>query len=172
MIEHISHTCGRRSCRPARYLSSSTNSQISKRCLATALRASSSITTGHYVLDKDVDPKRLGSENWVPKTMPWGKHNKLTLNDTAGIAASALAVASCVCIFHEFLILRLSEIRPIPWFLTEGEVEVLVAPSTWWKNLNKFEPGTNDRDYLSSLIVLQSYVRILLVAHHLVYKTL
>ena len=150
MIEHISHTCGRRSCRPARYLSSSTNSQISKRCLATALRASSSITTGHYVLDKDVDPKRLGSENWVPKTMPWGKHNKLTLNDTAGIAASALAVPSCVCIFHEPLILRLAEIRPIPWFLAVGEVEVLVAPSTWWKNLNKFEPGTNDRDYLSS----------------------
>ena len=24
---------------------------------------SSSITTGHYVLNKDVDPKRLGSEN-------------------------------------------------------------------------------------------------------------
>ena len=55
----------------------------------------------------------------------------------------------------------LSEIRPIPWFLTEGEVEVLVDPSTW-TNLNTVEPGTNDRDYLSSLIVLQSYVRILL----------
>ena len=35
----------------------------SKRCLATALRVSSSITTGHYVLNKDVDPKCLGSEN-------------------------------------------------------------------------------------------------------------
>ena len=64
--------------------------------------------------------------------------------------------------------LRLSEIRPIPWFLTE-EVEVLVDPSTW-TNLNKVEPGTNDRDYLSSLIVLQSYVRILLFVHHLVCK--
>ena len=53
-----------------------THSQNSKRCLATALRVSSSITTGHnvlnkdaghyvlnkdaghYVLNKDVDPKR------------------------------------------------------------------------------------------------------------------
>ena len=52
-----------RSCRPARCLSSSTHGHISERCLATALRASSSITTGHYILDKDVDPKRLGSEN-------------------------------------------------------------------------------------------------------------
>ena len=38
-------------------------SHISERCLATAVRVSSSITTGHYVLNKDVDPKRLGSEN-------------------------------------------------------------------------------------------------------------
>ena len=52
MTKHMSHTCGRRSCRPARYLSSSTNSQISKRCLATALRVSSWITTGHYVIDR------------------------------------------------------------------------------------------------------------------------
>ena len=58
-------------------------------------------------------------------------------------------------------ILRLSEIRPVPWFLTE-EAEVLVDPSTW-SNLNKVEPGTNDRDYLSSWVVLQSYVRILLL---------
>ena len=62
MTKHISHTCGRRSCRPARYLSSSTHSHISKRCLATA-QVSSSITTRHYALNKDVDPKRLGSEN-------------------------------------------------------------------------------------------------------------
>ena len=62
MSKHISHTCGRRSCRPARYLSSSTHSHISERCLATALRVSSSITSGHYLLNKDMDPKRLGSE--------------------------------------------------------------------------------------------------------------
>ena len=37
-------------------------SHISERCLATALRVSSSITAGHYLLNKDVDPKRLGSE--------------------------------------------------------------------------------------------------------------
>ena len=57
------------------------------------------------------------------------KHNELTLNYTDGILAAVLAAASCVFIFHEPLILRLSEIRPIPWFLTE-EVEVLVNPST------------------------------------------
>ena len=34
-----------------------------KRCLATALRVSSSTTTKRYVLHKDVDPKLLGSEN-------------------------------------------------------------------------------------------------------------
>ena len=50
LTKHISHTCGKRSCRPTRYLLSSSYSQISKRCLATALRVSSSITTGHYVL--------------------------------------------------------------------------------------------------------------------------
>ena len=97
--------------------------------------------------------------------MPWRKHNKLTLNDAAGIGAAALAVASCIFIFHETLILCLSEIRPIPWFLTEGEAEVLVDPSTW-TNLNKLEPGTNNRHYLSILIVVQSYVRILLFVHH------
>ena len=63
MTTHISHTCGRRSCRPVRYSSSSIHSHISKRWLATALRVSSSTTTGHYVLNKDVDPKRLGSES-------------------------------------------------------------------------------------------------------------
>ena len=40
-----------------------THSHTSERCLATALRVSASITTGQYVLNKDVDPKRLGSEN-------------------------------------------------------------------------------------------------------------
>ena len=59
--QHISHTRGK-SCRPARHLSGRTQSQISKRCLPIALRVSS-ITTGHYVLRKDVDLKRMGSEN-------------------------------------------------------------------------------------------------------------
>ena len=64
MTKHISHThLSRRSCRPARCLSISTHNHTSKWCLATALRVPSSITTGHYVLNKDVDPKRLGSEN-------------------------------------------------------------------------------------------------------------
>ena len=35
--------------------------------LQTALRVSSSITTGHYVLNEDVDPKRLGYENNAKK---------------------------------------------------------------------------------------------------------
>ena len=148
------------SCRPARYLSSRTHSQISKRCLATAPWVSSSITNGHYVLKIYVDPKRLCSENNTMKEA----QNKLTVNATAGIVAAALAAASCVFIFHEPLISRFSEIRPIPWFLTERETEALVDQSTW-TNLNKVEPGTNDRDYLSSLIVVQSYVRILLFVH-------
>ena len=103
----------------------------------------SSTTTGHFVLNKDVGPKLLGSENNE------GKHNNLKPNDTAGVA-SAIATASCGVYFSWTLILRLSEIRPIPWFLTE-EVEVLVDPSTW-TNLNN-ESGTKDReDYLSSLV--------------------
>ena len=56
--------------------------------------------------------------------------NKLTVNATAGIVAAALAAARCVFICHEPLILRFPEIRPIPWFLTEGDVGVLVDPST------------------------------------------
>ena len=57
---------------------------------------------------------------WVPKTMPWKEHNKLIRNDAAGIVLQqhSLAVSSCIFIFHKTLVLRLSEIRPIPWFLT------------------------------------------------------
>ena len=103
---------------------------------------------------------------WVSKTMPWRKHNMLTRSHTAGIyVLQHLQEQSCIFIFHETLIFCVCR-RSVPWFLTE-EVEVLVDPSTW-VNLNKGEPGTNDRDYLSSLIVLQSYVRILLFVHHLV----
>ena len=40
---------------------------------------------------------------WVPKTMPWRKHNKLTRSDTAGIVAAALAVSSCIFIFMKRL---------------------------------------------------------------------
>ena len=68
------------------------------------------------------------------------------------IYCSSRTCSSKLCLtFHEPLILRLSEIRPVLWFLTE---EVLVDPSTW-TNLDKFEPGTNDRDYVSSLIVFE-----------------
>ena len=74
MTKHISHTCGRSSCRSARYWSSNTHSHTtSKRCLATALRVSSSVTTtGHYVLNKDVDPQRLSSENNAMKEAQQG----------------------------------------------------------------------------------------------------
>ena len=136
-------------------MSSSTHSHTSKRCLATALRVSSSITTRNYVLNK-----RRGSKASGFRKQCYEGNTTITLRDTAGIAAAAIAVASCVSIFHEPLILCLSEIRPIPWFLTEGEIEVLVDPSTL-TNLYKFEPGTSDRDYLSRVIVLQSYARIL-----------
>ena len=53
--------------------------------------------------------------------------------------------------FSRKAVLRLSEICPIPWFLTEGEVEVeVVVDQSTLRSLNKVEPGTNDRDYLSS----------------------
>ena len=61
----------------------------------------------------------------------------------------------------------LSEIRPIPWFLTEGEIEVLVDPSTW-TNLNTVERWRNDGGLFVKL--LQSYVRVLRFVHHLVCK--
>ena len=155
MTKHISHTCGRRSCRPTRYLSSSTQPYFR----TTALRVSSSTTTGHYVLNKDVDPKRLGSESNAIKE---AQQSHTSWHSWYSVAA-ARAVASCTFIFHEtFFFAFVGKIRPIPWFLTEAEVEVLVDPSTW-TNQNKVEPGTNDRDHLSSLIVRQSYVRVLLL---------
>ena len=98
MTKHISHTCGR-SCRPARYLSSSTHSHISERCLATTLRVSSSITAGRYVLNK-----RRGSKASGFRKQRHEGNTTITLHDTAGIAAAAIAVASCVFIFHEPLI--------------------------------------------------------------------
>ena len=74
MTKHISRICGRRSCRPTRYLSSSTHNHTSKRCLVTALRMSSSTTNGHYVLNKDVDPvasaRRSGQEEFQRGTPP------------------------------------------------------------------------------------------------------
>ena len=64
MTKLISHTCGKISCRPVWYLASITNSRIPKLFLATtALWVSSSITSGQYVLNKNGDRKRLGSEN-------------------------------------------------------------------------------------------------------------
>ena len=102
MTKHISQTCARRSCRPARYLPSSTHSHIPERCLATALRASSSITTGHYVLNKAMDPKRLGSENNALK-----EHNKLARNDTAGIVLQQHSQYSTLYTEYLFLMKRL-----------------------------------------------------------------
>ena len=95
MTKHISHTCGRRSWRPARYLSSSTHSYTSKQCLATALRVSSSITTRRYVLSKDFNPKRLGSENSAMNEAQQAQ----TQWRRWYIVAATLAVASCIFIF-------------------------------------------------------------------------
>ena len=134
----FSQTCGRRSWRPARYLSSSTHSHISKRRLATALRLFSSNTTGHYVLNKDVDPKRLGSENYATKEAQQARTKWHRWHGCSSTCSSKLYLfffmkcLFCVC---------------------RRSVEVLVYPSTW-TNLNKVESGTNDRHYLSSLIVL------------------
>ena len=89
--KHIPHTCGRTSCRPARYLSSNIHNQISNRCLATALRVPSSTTTALYILNQNYSHE--------------GKHDKLTLTDIAGVAAVAGAAASCGFILHEPLLL-------------------------------------------------------------------
>ena len=94
--------------------------RFSKRHLATALRVTSSTTTGHYILNKG---RRGSKPSGFRKQCYEGKHNRLTLNDTAGVTAVAAAAASRRFIFREPLILRLSEIRPIPWFLTEGQVD-------------------------------------------------
>ena len=103
-----------------------------------------------------------GAKTWIPsvwvlKTMPWRKHNKDHTSWHRRHKCSSTC-SSKPFFFHESLILRLSDIRPIPWLLTEGEVEVLEKASTW-TNLYKFEPATNDRDCSSSLFVLKSYVR-------------
>ena len=151
MTNHISHTCGRSS-RPARYSSSSTHSHTSKRWL----------TTAHFRALRT--KQRRGSK-------ASGFRKQCHEGSTTSSHVVTPLVYSCCSTYSSKLylysswnayILRLSEIRPVPWFLTE-EAEVLVDPSTW-SNLNKVDPGTNDRDYMSILIVLQSYVRILLFA--------
>ena len=65
-------------------------------------------------------------------------------NTTSSHLMTPLLYSSCstcsskLCfVFTNRLFLRLSEIRPIPWFLTEREAEVLVDQSTG-TNLNKF----------------------------------
>ena len=72
----------------------------SKRCLATAPRVSFSITSEHYVLNTDVDPKRLGSENYAIKEAQQAH----TWWHRWYIVAAALAVASCIFVFRETLI--------------------------------------------------------------------
>ena len=112
MTKLFSHTFGRRSCRPARYLSSSTPSHISERCLATALGVSSSITTGHYVLSKDVDPKRLDSENNAMKEA----QRAHTLWHRWYSVEASLAVASCVFFMKRlFCVCRRSVLYPGSW---------------------------------------------------------
>ena len=130
MTKHISHTCGR-SCRPVRYLSSSTHIHVSKRCLATARV---SIITYRTLRTK----QRRGF-----KVSGFWTHCHEG-NTTSSHLMTPLLYSSCstcsskLCfVFTNRLFLRLSEIRPIPWFLTEREAEVLVDQSTG-TNLNKF----------------------------------
>ena len=127
--------------------------------------SSSSVFLNHYRTLRN--KQRRGSKaSGFRKQCYDGRQN--TLIDTTSVAVVEVTAASCGFIFHERLFLRLSEIPPIPWFLTAGQVE-LEDPSTW-TNRNNFESRTNDRVYLSSLIVLQSYVQILLFVHRLVCK--
>ena len=106
--------------------------------------------------------------------MPRRKHNKLTRSDAAGMlvysCCSTCSSKLYLCFSWNAYILRLSEIRPIPWFLTEDSRSRSTSRSIHMNEPNKVKPETNDRDYLSSLIVLQSYVRILLFVQHLVCK--
>ena len=93
-----------------------------------ACNNSSSVFLNHYRTlrnKQEVDLERLGSENDAIM-----ENTSSHLNDTAGVAAVAVAASSCGFIFHESLISRLSAIRPIPWYLTERQVKVLVHPST------------------------------------------
>ena len=60
MTKHISHTCGRRRSGPRDICQAVLTAILLSGVLQQLF---SSITTGHYVLSKDVDPKRLGSEN-------------------------------------------------------------------------------------------------------------
>ena len=137
MTRHISHTCGRRSFRPVRYLSSSTHSyQVYFQ--AVSCNSASSVFLNHYRTLRT--KQRRGS-----KVSGFRKqcHEGST---TSSHVVTPLVYSCCsTCRSKLYLyfswnayILRLSEIRPIPWFLTE--VEVLVDPSTW-RNLNKIEPG-------------------------------
>ena len=106
---------------------------------------------------------------WVRKTLPWRKRQQAhTWWHRWRCCRRAVAAACRGFLFHEPLVSRLSEIRPIPMVLTEGSVEELVDPSTW-TNQNKFEPWTSDRDYLSSLVVPRSYIRILPFVRHVVF---
>ena len=76
-----SHTCGRRSCTPARYLSSGTHGPYFQ---TVSCNSSSSVVLNHYRTLRTKTKTWIQSV-WFPKTMPWRKHNKLTHSDTAGI---------------------------------------------------------------------------------------
>ena len=123
--------------------------------------SSSSVFLHHYRTLRTKQRRRSKASGFRKQCREGSTTSSHGMAPPAQCCSSTRSIASCIFIFHETLILRLPEIRPIPWFLIQGEVEVRVDPSTW-TNLNKVEPGTNDRDYLSSLIVLQSHIRILL----------
>ena len=143
IAKHISHTCRRISCRRARYLSGSTHSEISMRCLATA-HVSSSIATGHYVLNKNVDPKHLGFENNEG-------------NATSSYYCCSTTCSGKLCLYFSWTAcFAFVEDSSYSFGSLAEEVEVLEDPSTW-TNLSIFEPGTNDRDCESSIVVFQSF---------------
>ena len=162
MTKHISHTCGRRSCSPPRYLSSSTQPYFQ----AVSCNSSSSVFLNHYRILRTKQRRRSKAS---------GVRKQCHEGSTASSHVVTPLVYSCCSTYSSKLflyfswsayILRLSEIRPIPWFLTE-EVEVLVDSLTrvtfrlWIATpkysynhphekkllINKVEPGTNDRLY-------------------------
>ena len=146
MTKHISLTCGRRSCRLPQFVKQHSQPYFQ----ALSCNSSSSVFLNH---DRTIHTnQRCGSKaSWFRKHCHEG-------STTGSHVVTPLVYGCCsTCSRKLYLhfswnayILRLSESRPIPWFLTK-EVEVLVDLSTW-TNLKNVEPGTNDRDLFVKFI--------------------
>ena len=121
----ISHTCGTRSGRHARYLSSRTHSYFR----AMSCNSSSSVFLNHYATLRTKQRRGSKASGFRKQCHEGSTTSSHVMTPLVQLQQHLHTVASCIFIFHETRILRLSETRSIPWFLTE-EVEVLVDPST------------------------------------------